>query len=67
MNFQVENGSNQIAIGLSDLGSYFRFNKPLSFVWWDCRDGSAQYYCVIEDERNYQSIMPVYILSAIRR
>jgi hypothetical protein len=67
MKIQVENGSNQIAIGLSDLGSYFRFNKPLSFVWWDCGGGSAQYYCVIEDERNYQSIMPVYILSAIRR
>jgi hypothetical protein len=24
MKFKVENGSNQIAIGLSDLGSYFK-------------------------------------------
>lgn len=43
MNFKITDGLNIISIGLSEIGSYFSFNRPIS-VEWNYYDGSVSKY-----------------------
>ncbi|MEO7215706.1 hypothetical protein [Mucilaginibacter sp.] len=54
MKFKVENGSNHISIGLSDIGSYFRFDYPLSLVWNDNRGSVGKYFCLLPYSQAYR-------------
>ncbi len=47
MKIEVKNGLGIVSIGLNGLGSYFRVNKPVSFVWADCRGSVGQYMCLL--------------------
>ena len=47
MKFTIENGRNNISIGLSEIGSYFRFNYPKTVVWYDCRGSIGKYFCTL--------------------
>jgi antitoxin component YwqK of YwqJK toxin-antitoxin module len=46
MKFTVDNGLGLLTIGMSDIGSYFAFKRPLSLVWHDCA-GSVGKYCAL--------------------
>lgn len=45
MKFTVSDGLGILSIGLSEIGSYFRFEKPQSVVWYDCRGSVGKYFC----------------------
>ena len=46
MNFKITDGLSIISIGLSEIGSYYNFNKPVS-VEWDYYDGSISKYSIL--------------------
>lgn len=54
MKFEVKNGSNHISIGLSEIGSYFRFESPLSLVWSDNRGSVGKYFCILPYNKTYR-------------
>ncbi len=47
MKIEVIDGLDIVSIGLNGLGSYFRVNSPVSFVWADCRGSVGQYMCLL--------------------
>ena len=54
MNFKITDGLNIISIGLSEIGSYFSFNRPIS-VEWDYYDGSvSKYSTLLPYSENYR-------------
>ena len=55
MNFKIENGTDICSIGLSDIGSYIRFNYPLTIVWNDCRGSVGKYFCVLPYNEEYRT------------
>ena len=59
MEFKVENGSNHISIGLSDIGSYFRFDNPLSLVWYDNRGSVGKYFCLLPYNQIYRDELEI--------
>ena len=54
MKFSVENGTNICSIGLSEIGSYIRFDYPLTVVWNDCRGSVGKYFCVLPYNEEYR-------------
>ncbi|OAD39449.1 toxin-antitoxin system YwqK family antitoxin [Polaribacter atrinae] len=54
MKFEIENGKNICSIGLSDIGSYIRFNYPLTVVWYDCRGSVGKYFCTLPYNEEYR-------------
>lgn len=44
MQFKVKNGTGQITLGMSDIGSYLKIDTPVVVDWHDCR-GSIAHYC----------------------
>lgn len=54
MKFEIENGKNVCSIGLSDIGSYIRFNYPLTVVWYDCRGSVGKYFCSLPYNEEYR-------------
>jgi hypothetical protein len=52
MEIEIENGSGEIYIGLTDLGSYFTFTGPIASTWFDCGGTLAKYLCVYNTELN---------------
>lgn len=54
MEFTVKNGVNICSIGLSDVGSYIRFDYPLTVVWYDNRGTVGQYFCVLPYNEPYR-------------
>ncbi|MBS1572638.1 MAG: hypothetical protein JST62_09615 [Bacteroidetes bacterium] len=57
MNFTIENGENICSIGMSDIGSYIRFNYPLTVVWNDCKGSVGQYFSVLPYNEEYRKIV----------
>lgn len=57
MTFNLDNGADHIGIGCCDLGSYFRFDKPLSVVWADCEGSIAQYYALMPYDAAYRDAL----------
>lgn len=55
MKFTIENGNNICSIGVSGIGSYIRFNYPLTVVWHDCRGSIGKYFCVLPYNEEYRS------------
>ncbi|MCX6317297.1 MAG: hypothetical protein NTW29_08400 [Bacteroidetes bacterium] len=55
MNFKIENGTNICTIGLSGIGSYIRFNYPLTVVWYDCRGSVGKYFSVLPYNEEYRT------------
>lgn len=55
MKFTIENGTNICTIGLSDIGSYIRFNYPLTVVWNDCRGSIGEYFSVLPYNEDYRN------------
>lgn len=54
MKFTIENGKDICAIGLSDIGSYIRFNYPITVVWYDCRGSVGKYFCTLPYNEEYR-------------
>lgn len=46
MNFKITNGLDIASIGVSEIGSYYSFHKPVS-VEWDLYDGSVSKYSTL--------------------
>jgi len=55
MKFTIENGTNICSIGLSDIGSYIKFNYPLTVVWSDNRGSVGKYFCVLPYNEEYRT------------
>jgi hypothetical protein len=55
MKFTIENGNNICSIGMSNIGSYIRFNYPLTVVWHDCRGSVGKYFCVLPYNEEYRN------------
>lgn len=55
MKFSIKNGVNICSIGLSDIGSYIRFNYPLTVVWYDNRGSIGQYFCTLPYNEDYRT------------
>lgn len=36
MEFHINNGTGQIALGMSDIGSYLKIADPVAVDWYDC-------------------------------
>ena len=54
MNFKITDGLNIISIGLSEIGSYLNFNRPIS-VEWDYYDGTvSKYSTLLPYSENYR-------------
>jgi antitoxin component YwqK of YwqJK toxin-antitoxin module len=54
MKFTIANGTNICSIGMSDIGSYIKFNYPLTVVWHDCRGSVGKYFCVLPYNEEYR-------------
>jgi len=54
MKFTIDNGTNICTIGLSDMGSYIRFNYPLTVIWNDCRGSVGKYFCILPYNEDYR-------------
>ena len=67
MKFKVENGSNHISIGLSDIGSYFRFDNPLSLVWYDNRGSIGKYFCLLPYNKIYRDELENKLLANLNK
>jgi len=55
MNFHIRDGSNLVSIGLSEIGSYFYFKKPLATVWYDCSGSLGKYLCLLPYAQEYRT------------
>lgn len=55
MKFRIDNGTGICTIGMSDIGSYIRFNYPLTVVWDDCHGSIGRYFCVLPYNKAYRS------------
>lgn len=67
MEFKVENGTDQISIGLSDIGSYFRFDHPLSVVWYDCGGSVAKYFSLLPYSQTYRNELRTRLLANLNK
>lgn len=67
MEFKVENGSNHISIGLSDIGSYFRFDDPLSLVWYDHRGSVGKYFSLLPYNQAYRDELRNKLLADLNK
>lgn len=47
MKINITNGTGHIAVGLSDVGSYIKIDKPVSLVWPDRGGSVAEYLCMM--------------------
>lgn len=63
MEFQIVNGKNICLVGLSDIGSYFRFNTPTTVVWADCKGSIGKYFCVLPYNEEYRKTVSESILN----
>jgi hypothetical protein len=54
MKFTIENGNDICSIGMSDIGSYIRFNYPLTVVWRDCQGSVGKYFSVLPYNEEYR-------------
>jgi antitoxin component YwqK of YwqJK toxin-antitoxin module len=45
MTFEITDGLGLVSIGLSEIGSYFYFRKPITTLWWDCHGSAGKYIC----------------------
>ena len=54
MNFKIENGKNICGVGLSGIGSYFRFESPITLVWYDCNVSVGKYFCTLPYSPEYR-------------
>jgi len=45
--FTIKNGTDICSIGMSNVGSYIRFNEPLTMVWHDCQGSVGKYFCAL--------------------
>ncbi|MFK7936535.1 MAG: hypothetical protein AB8G22_23675 [Saprospiraceae bacterium] len=54
MIFKIENGTNLCSIGVSEIGSYFRFQYPITTVWYDCGGSVAKYFCTLPYNETYR-------------
>src|SRR4051812_30224756 len=66
MEFKVENGTDQISVGLSDVGYYFRFDDPLSVFWYD-QDSLERYFCVFPYSQTYRDELHARILLSLNK
>lgn len=66
MEFKVENGTDQISVGLSDVGYYFRFDDPLSVFWHD-RDSLGRYFCVFPYSQMYRAELHARLLHSLNK
>ncbi len=55
--FTIENGTNLCSIGMSNVGSYIRFNEPLMMVWADNRGSVGKYFCTLPYNEDYRITM----------
>ena len=55
--FTIENGTNICTIGLSNVGSYIKFNHPLTVVWADNRGSVGKYFCTLPYNDDYRATM----------
>lgn len=63
MVFEVTDGLNTLSIGLNSLGSYFKFIRPVSFVWGDNRGSVAEYMCLLPLSENERATLYAKITS----
>ncbi|MGH1336481.1 MAG: toxin-antitoxin system YwqK family antitoxin [Aureispira sp.] len=54
MDFKIKNGKDICTIGLSSLGSYFRFNRPITMVWDDCCGSIGKFFCTLPYNEAYR-------------
>jgi len=54
MEFKIENGKDICTIGLSSIGSYFRFKSPVTLVWYDCQGSVGKYFCTLPYNAAYR-------------
>lgn len=49
MQFNVENGTGQITLGMSDIGSYLKMGSQVVVDWYDCKTDGGRYCCLFND------------------
>ncbi|MCD6065636.1 MAG: hypothetical protein K0S33_462 [Bacteroidetes bacterium] len=54
MKFSITYGTGIVSVRLSEIGSYFRFRKPLTAVWYDCHGSVGKYLCLLPYEKEYR-------------
>jgi hypothetical protein len=57
MDFEITNGSGHISVGVSDIGSYLRYDTPLTVVWYDCHGSISKYFCLLPYNRQYRDAL----------
>ncbi|MDA3616019.1 hypothetical protein O3P16_14485 [Chitinophagaceae bacterium LY-5] len=55
MKFSIDNGTNICSIGMSNIGSYIRFNYPLTVVWDDSAGSIDRYFCLLPYNEEYRN------------
>lgn len=55
--FTIKNGTDICSIGMSNVGSYIRFNEPLTMVWHDCQGSVGKYFCALPYNEEYRMTM----------
>src|SRR6218665_3173912 len=55
MKFSITYGLNILSIGLSEVGSYFYFKRPLVTTWREYLSTSGQYLCLLEYDEHYRN------------
>lgn len=54
MKFEITNGTGKVAIGLSEIGSYFSYVKPNVTVWHDCHGSVGKYLSILPYDEDYR-------------
>lgn len=55
MIIDLENGKGLLQIGLSEVGSYFKFNTPTSIVWYDGYGSIAKFLSILPYNQEYRN------------
>jgi hypothetical protein len=65
MKFQLTDGLGLVSIRLSEIGSYFRYTRPLSLAWNDCRGSIGKYFSLLPSDPAYREEIKQRIIGGL--
>ena len=65
MVFDVTNGNGLIKIGVSEAGSYFRYESPVSVVWYDRQGSIGKFLSILPYNKKYRDEITARITQSL--
>lgn len=65
MKFYINNGTGQITLGMSEIGSYLKIADPVAVDWYDCAGSIGHYCCLLTADHALRETIRESIVSAL--